>query len=124
MASIQIKKDMKVGDKVYIVSDDKRNKADTYCTVSKVGKKYFEVEGMCWDKFMMPGVKHPNGLENNKGVRTKDHYISSFYWHESKEAYDFEQEVIEARRIIVSKINLLTAEEALEIVEKIKERMK
>lgn len=115
---------MKVGDKVYVVADDKRNKVDAYCTVSKVGKKYFEVEEMHWDKFMMPGVEHPNGWANNKGIRTKDQYTSSFYWYESKEAYEFEQEVIKAKRLIASKINLLTDEEALEIAKLIEERIK
>lgn len=115
---------MKVGDKVYIVSDDKRNKVDAYYTVSKVGKKYFEVEEMRWDKFMMPGREHPDGWRNNKGVRTKDYYISQLSWYESKEAYELEQEAKEARHLVSSKVDLLIDEEVLEIVKLIERRVK
>lgn len=115
---------MKVGDKIYIVSDDKRSEVNAYCIVSKVGKKYFEVEEMYWDKFMMPGVEHPNGWANNKGIRTKDQYTSSLYWYESKEAYELEQEAKEARHLISSKVSLLTDEEVLEIAKLIEERIK
>lgn len=113
---------MEVGDKVYVVSSDTRSRETGEYTVSKVGKKYFEVEGLRWDKFVVEGKEHPEGYVANLGVR-KDQYCSPLYWYPSKEVYELEQKLREARYFIEKNVGWLDDSEVLDLAEMLSKRV-
>lgn len=116
---------MKVGDKVYIICYDKRTwENDKTCTISKVGKMYFEVDEVGpWYRFHVnPNNEHYGNWSmwakgNMKGERSND-----FQWYPSEEYYLKIQENTHRRWFVRENISLLTNEEIFEIYHKIKGR--
>ena len=71
---------IKVGQKVFVTSQYNRNIYVEEPIVTKVGKKYFELDSYPWDKFE---------LETGK-EKTRE-YSSKYQVYESKEAYEQEK---------------------------------
>lgn len=116
---------MKVGDTVYIVSGDNRNDHLTGTrTVTKVGNKYFEIEGISWDKFLVDGEngEHPDHRSPNMGVRTKDKYSSQLSWYPSEEVFNKRAEATIARVYIEQHLYLMDADELIDFANLLKER--
>ena len=111
---------MQVGDTVFIVSSDRRIQGGTGVqTISKIGRQYFEVEGNSWEKFWI----NPQSKKGSRqGVRTKDQYTSCLYWYSSEEEYKLTLRAREAREYISRYLHLLLDDEAIDIMEIMKER--
>lgn len=116
---------MKVGDKVYIVCTDRRTwENNKTCTISKIGRTYFEVDEVgSWYRFCVdPKNEHYGNWcmwarGKNKGEQSND-----FYWYPSEEYYLKMKEDSSRRYFVRQNLSLLTDEEILEIYHKIKGR--
>lgn len=113
---------MEVGDKVYIISSDSRSWQNRYCTVSRVGREYFEVKETVWEKFRIFAFEESTKKIGNQGVRTKDKYDSTLYWYPTEKAYALKLAVDEARRQLDKLSYLLKDDEVLDIVKELKRR--
>lgn len=116
---------MKVGDKVYIICNDRRKwERGKTCTVSKAGRLFFEVEEISSEyKFCVdPKNKdYSNWSLFAKGKR-KGEQSNYFYWFPSEEYYLKMKENQSRRYFVRQNLSLLTDEEIFEIYHKIKGR--
>lgn len=113
---------MKVGDVIYIESKDRNFRSGEY-TVTKMGNKYFSIDDP-WVKFLVDGENgnHPDGYDSNRGIRTKDSYMSQLFWYPSKAVFNKREEATKARTYIEKNLYLMDADELIDFANLLKER--
>lgn len=116
---------MKVGDKVYIICNNKwRWEGGKTCTVSKAGRIFFEVEEISSEyKFCVdPNNNDYSNLSLFAKGKRKGEQCNDFYWFPSEEYYLKMKENQSRCYFVRQNLSLLTDEEIFEIYHKIKGR--
>lgn len=90
-----IKPKMKVGDTVWVVGNDRNNEGLTETFVTKVGKKYFEVDRFFSRRFFIDTLKH-----DGKG------YSSAYTVYLDKESYLEKKEISQLSEKIRKEISM------------------
>ena len=88
-----------IGEQIYIVSPH-RPMGGKYYRVSKVGKKYFYIDGLPREKFSIETMRSVCG-----------NWSWSYKCFESKETYDLTIEMIKRRQVVNNNTHLLSDEE-------------
>lgn len=116
---------MKVGDKVYVICNDRRTwENNKICTISKVGKMYFELDEVGpWYKFCVDSsnVNYGNYSVWARGGRKGDK-SADFQWYPSEEHFTKINEDASRRFFVSENLSLLTNEEIFDLYQLIKER--
>ena len=87
-----------IGDQIYIVSPHRS--IGKYYRVSKVGKKYFYIDGLSQEKFLIDTMRS-----------VCNSWSWSYKCFESKEAYDLKIETAKRRQVVNNSTHLLSDEE-------------